>query len=97
MQTFSTGQQFADTSTKLKSLIMRCGHDGEIVLGEAAHRKLIVLIRKGGNLYGKVVKRVERQHHFERGSEVTAWSFMQKIMVHIDKRKGNRNIIADWG
>lgn len=58
MQTFSTGQQFADTSTKLKSLIMSCGHDGEeLVIGEAAYWKLIVLVRKGGNLYGKVVKR----------------------------------------
>jgi len=40
---------------------MRCGHDGEeLVIGEAAYWKLIVLVRKGGNLYGKVVKRVER-------------------------------------
>jgi len=57
VQTFLPGLGCAASTTKLKSLILRYGDEGENVLGEAAHRKLIVLIRKGGNLYGKVVKR----------------------------------------
>lgn len=56
MQTFSTGQGCAAGMTRLKSLILHYGDEGENILGEAAHGKLVVVVRRGERLFGKVVK-----------------------------------------